>query len=264
MGAIELFTFAVIGIGTGILAGLVGVSGGLILIPCLVFMFKLNGMPSVYLMQLAIGTSLAAMVFTSYSSMRSHDKKGGVDWKVVKLMGVGLVIGCIAGAFLGHLLPTVVLQFFFGMFAVALGIYLFNRKRVLEERSQLPKPHILNGFALGVGILSNILGIGGGSLTVPIFLGFRMPMKKAVATSAATGFIVSVVGAISYLLLGLGQSFYPYTIGYIYLPAFVILSVTTFVAAPYGAKWAYEVETKKLLRYFAVSLFVIGLVMMVK
>jgi uncharacterized protein len=263
MLVLSFIAYAIVGAGSGLLAGLLGMSGGIITVPCLLFIFTYMGFPTVELMQLAIGTSLAAMVFNSLSSTYTHNKNRAVNWKLVKKMIPGLILGCIVGAYLGHILPNTILELIFACFAILLGFYFFRHKELPDVGSHpLPNKAVLNGFGFVVGAISNILGIGGGTMTVPLFVGFKIPMRVAVGSSAATGFMITLAGAIAYLIFGLGESFYDYTFGYIYLPAFAILSVATFFAAPYGARMSHRMGTATLKRYFALSLMAVGLSML--
>jgi uncharacterized protein len=262
MYALSLIIYAVIGIGAGFLGGLLGMSGGIVTVPCLLLVFTLKGFPSVDLMQLAMGTSLAAMVFNAISATYSHNKAKAVDWALVKAMLPGLVLGCIAGAFISYLLTTTILALIFGIFAITLGFYFYHFRSLPEVGPHpLPRKPILNLVGFGVSALSNILGIGGGTMMVPVFLGFRMPMRNAVGSSAATGFIISLGGAISFLFFGLGETYYEHTIGFIYLPAFVVLAVTTFFSAPFGARLAQRLASDKLKKYFALCLVAVGIFM---
>lgn len=253
----------VIGVGAGILGGLIGVSGGVITIPCLVFLFKLYGFPEASLMQMAVGTSMAAMVFNTLSSMKAHYNQRSINWSLVKWMFPGLLLGCLVGAFVAHLMPGKILQMVFGGFAALLGIY-FYRYRKLPHVSpdHLPAVHTLNTLGFGVGALSNILGIGGGTLTIPLFIKLKIPMKSAAATSTATGFIISFVGAFSYLFFGLGTNDYNMTIGYIYLPAFIVLAITTFITAPAGARLSQTLPTHRLKKVFALCLVFTGFLLL--
>lgn len=257
--------FTIVGLGAGFLAGLLGVSGGLLTVPCLLFMFKQLNFPSVHLMQLAIGTSLAAMVFNSISSTYSHHREKGVNWKMVKSMIPGLILGCLLGAFVGHLLPGAILQLIFGVFVIFLGIYFYRFKGIAKLKShEVPTVFKLNSYGFWVSAFSNILGIGGGTMMVPVFVRFKFPMKMAIGSSAATGFLISLTGAISYLYFGFGETFYEHTQGYVYIPAFVILAVTTFITAPYGAKIAHKLASDKLKQYFAMALITLGIIMLIR
>lgn len=252
---------ALMGLAAGFIGGLLGISGGLITVPCLFLVFSLQHFPTGDLMQLAIGTSLAAMVFNAISATYTHHRQKTVKWKLVKSMLPGLILGCIAGAFLSYLLSTTILQLIFGIFAVVLGLYLYRHHRLPPITSH---HETLNPIGFGVGAISNILGIGGGTMFVPIFIGLKIPMKNAIGTSAATGVIVSLAGAISYLVFGWGETHYEHTWGYIYIPAFVILAITTFITAPFGAKMAERINSVKLKRLFSIALLALGVLMLVR
>lgn len=265
MGIIALATYTGIGLVAGFLGGLLGISGGLVTVPCLFLALDLMGLSTGDLMQLVIGTSMAAMVFNTLVSTYIHHRHQAVQWGLVKGMAPGLVLGCIAGAFVSYLLSTDFLQMIFAFFAIFLGFYLYRHLQVPKLLgSWMLRSHLLNPIGFGVGTIAGTLGIGGGTVFVPILMGMRMSIKNAIGTSTATGFIVSLVGAISYLLFGLGEMAYDHTIGYIYLPAFAVLAVTTCVAAPYGAKMAHRVDAHRLRRWFAMALIALGAVMLLR
>jgi len=261
---IEWIAYAFIGAIAGLLAGLLGVSGGFITIPCLLLIFHFLDFPPIHLMQLAIGTSLAAMVFNTLTAAWSHQYHKVIRWDIVKSMTPGLILGCIVGAFIGHILPTKVLQMFFALFAIVLGIHFYRGTQWFKEARPLPSPGIWNGIGFGIGALSNVLGIGGGVLSVPVFTAYRLPMRNAIGSSAAAAFIITFIGAIGYLIFGLGETYYKYTVGYIYLPAFCVIAVTTFFAAPLGARLTHSIDVRSLKRLFAVVLFIIGISMFLK
>lgn len=260
-----LIVCAIIGLSAGILGGLLGISGGIITVPCLVYLFRFYDFPSVDLLQVAIGTSLAAMVFNGIASMKAHHARGAINWKLVKRMLPGLVVGCLVGAYVGHLLPSMILQLIFGCFAIILGVYFYFHKRLPDlGESHLPRTPLLNSLGFGVGAISNILGIGGGTMTVPLFVKLKIPLKASVASSTATGFIISLLGALSYLILGLGETSYEYTIGFIFIPAFLVLATTTYLSAPWGAHLAHRLQTDHLKMIFAGCLVAIGFVMVLR
>jgi uncharacterized membrane protein YfcA len=175
----------------------------------------------------------------------------------------GLIFGCITGAFLSHLFSTLILQIFFGIFVIVFGFYFYQYR-------QLPKvgnhPFLtekqLNPVSFGIGIISNLLGIGGGTVMVPIFVGMKFSIKNAIGTSTATGCVVSFVGALAYLVFGLQEAVYQYTLGYIYLPAFFILAITAFISAPYGAKMSQHIQADRLKKLFSLALIALGTVML--
>lgn len=264
MTVIAFIAYALLGVVAGVLSGLLGISGGIITIPCLLLIFHLSGLHPDYLMQLAIGTSLAAMVFNTFTSILSHHMHRRVIWKIAKNMMMGIIIGCILGSYLGHILPTAVLQIFFALFLMAVGIYFFRGKEVHQEEPSLPSSSVLNLFGFGIGAVSNLLGIGGGVLAIPVLVAYNVTTKKAIGTSSVLAFTITLIGAICYLLFGLGQSHYEDTVGYIYLPAFTVIAVTSFFSAPLGAYLTHKVSASKLKKGVAVALVAIGLSMLLR
>jgi len=258
----SLILYVVLGLSAGLLSGLLGVSGGVITIPSLLLIFHLLGFPAEALMQLAIGTSLASMVFNGMVATWVHHQAKDVLWSVFRRMALGLILGSLFGAYLGQHLSTATLKLIFALFALYLGVYFYLKKDLQGSHWLLPSTRILDALGFGVGILSNILGIGGGSLIVPALSACKIPIKKAVGTAAATGGLVTLFGAATYLFWGYGQALYPHCLGYLYLPAFAVLSLTTSLAAPLGAKLTHRLPTLKLCRYFAILMVFIGLSML--
>lgn len=254
----------VIGVLAGLLGGLLGISGGIITVPALVYLFKYYGFPTVNLLQLAIGTSFAAMVFNVLAAMIAHQSKRAIQWILVKKMLPGVVLGCLLGAYFAHMVPSTILELFFGLFAIILGIHFYKYQGFSLQPGKTPLFSHLNGLGFGIGAVSNILGIGGGTMMVPLFVRLKLSLKSSIATSTAIGFIITLIGAAAYLILGLGETFYKSTLGFIYLPAFYILAPITLVTAPLGARWAHQMNTKHLKKVFAVCLVVIGTLMVLK
>lgn len=253
--------YILIGILAGFCAGVLGISGGLITVPLLALVFHFLKLPQAFLMQLAIGTSLAAMFFTGISSSWAHHLKGVVLWDLIKVMFLGLLFGSIVGAFVAHLLSSVILEVLFGLLAIGIGFYFYRDHFRLEtEVKKLPKWHFtLWGF--GIAFVSSVLGIGGGIITVPVLLSYHYPEKKAIGTSAASGMIISFLGALSYLYFGMNQVTVPGSIGYLFLPAFICVSIASMIAAPFGVKWVHSLPEKKIRKLFGIFLIVIGLLM---
>lgn len=264
MFAIELALYGVIGIVAGLLAGLLGISGGIITVPLLALVFSHTALPQSSIMHLAVGTSLAAMVFNGLSATWAHHQKNGVVWNVFSRMAVGIILGSLCGAFVAHLLPDALLEGIFGFFACVLALYMLRKKAYHGENHPLPGTAALNSLGFCVSGIANVLGIGGGILTVPALMHFKMQEKQAIGTSAATGTLVSFLGAVSYMIFGLQQESVVNgkAVGYLYLPAFIAISVTTFIAAPYGARLAHVLPSKTLRRIFAAALFATGLMML--
>lgn len=248
-----------VGIGAGIIGGLLGIGGGVITIPCLYLIFLWLDYPAESLMRLSIGTSLAAMVFNTLSATYAHHRKQGVLWPLFKKMAIGLTLGAILGALLATWLPDVFLEVFFGIFLCLLAISFLKGGIPDLGFSQVPSPIVLNFFSFCIGILSSILGIGGGALTVPLLLAFQIEDKQAIGTSAATTVLVSALGTISYAIFGWNAALPAGNIGYINIPAFLIVGLTSFLIAPYGVKLTHQLSPIRIRKIFAYVLIGTGL-----
>ena len=253
--------YGLAGIFAGLSGGLFGVGGGLVVVPILLFTFNFLGYSTAHTMQMAIGTSLAAMVFTSASSAWAHYKKEGILWKIARSLAPGIVIGAIIGALIADYLPSKQLEFIFGLFVCVVGIFFLIPSK-LEEIRGYYNPHflIMNFIGVIIGGISSLFGIGGGIITVPILTTFRVPLKNAISTSAFTGFIIAIVGAFSFLYFGLHRQTYEASFGYIYFPAFISIGIVSTFVAPYGAKLAYALSPETLRRIFGIYLMVIGII----
>lgn len=255
-----LILYAIIGIFAGFIGGLLGVGGGLVVVPALIFMFQYLDFPLTYAMQVAVGTSLGAMVFTAASSAWAHYTQKGVYWHLFRVLAPGIILGAILGAVIADYISTASLKMIFGVFAILIGIYFLFSQEFKESRTKLA-PHLILWIIIGViiGSISSILGIGGGIMTVPILTAFGVPIRNAISTSAATGFLIALIGAISFLYLGMHQDTFSGSIGYLYLPAFISIGITSSLMAPYGAKLAYKFPTKILKRIFGIFLIATGI-----
>ena len=260
MTLVAICSFALIGIISGILSGLLGIGGGVIIIPGLMLVFQHLDLSS-DLMHLAIGTSLASMIFNTLSASYSHYKKNAVLFPVVKPMGLGICVGALCGAYLARLLPSYFLQVFFGVFECILGIYLFFPSRKVFKHRTLPKFWGLSTIAVGVSTFSTILGVGGGLINVPLLCYFNTPLKKAIGTSSALSFLISVLGAASFFIFGMHASDSPDSIGFLYLPGFIVISIAALFAAPYGVKLAHYFPTNLLKKIFGIALIITGVIM---
>ena len=251
--------YVAIGVFAGFLSGLLGISGGVLTVPLLVTTFGMIGFPDENSMHVAIGTSLAAMVFNSISSSRAHIKRKGVVWPLVLKMIPGIVVGVVFGAFTAYLLSDEILESVFALFLLLLSLYYFFKKEPHAGEHKLPKSPVLVGLGAIVGYISNILGVGGGIFCVPLFTYFRLPFVKAIGTSIIAGFVISFLGAVSYLFFGMNVKIpYPHVYGYIYLPAFLIIGVISFFIAPYGARISHAIPHNYLRKAFAVLLLLMS------
>ena len=260
---LAIILYAIIGSTAGLFAGLLGISGGVITVPCLFFIFRFLDFPQAFCMQMAIGTSLAAMVFNTLSSTWAHSKRKVVVWDIFKGMLLGIILGSLLGAYFGDRLSSVFLAMIFGLFACLLGInFLYPYFTLTSRKKKNPGAVRLTLYGVFIAFISNILGIGGGIITVPILLHHQIPERRAIGTSAATGFVITFFGALSYLYFGYGELSLPYTFGFIYLPAFLTIGLTSSISAVYGAFLTQRLSPPLLRRIFGLALLAVGLVML--
>lgn len=255
----ELIGFILIGLFAGIAAGFLGIGGGIVTIPCLLFIFHHLQMPSSILMRLTIGTSLAAMVFNTLSSFISHYRKKGVIFSIVRPMSLGVIFGTFIGAFIAKHLSSAFLKVFFGIFECYLGLHFFFPDKKRKKIHPMPSFFTLSGMAFGVSTFSTMLGIGGGLINVPILMRYGISLKKAVGTSSALSFLITLMGALFFVVIGKQETMISYTFGFIYLPAFFIISFVSFISAPLGAKLTHLLPPDISKRVFGFILMLAGL-----
>ena len=253
-----LLLYLAVGAFAGILAGLLGIGGGLVIVPLLVFSFTLQGIPQEVLMHLALGTSLASIMFTSVASFRAHHRRGAVRWDVFRQITPGIIIGSLLGAEVASRMPSGLLKGVFVCFLYYVGSQmLFGRK----PKPGRELPGAVGTTAVGgvIGTASSIVGIGGGTLSVPFLAFCNVPLHVAIGTASAIGFPIAVASTLGYIATGYADAAIPsYALGYVYLPAlFGIISASWFTA-PVGAKLAHSLPVDKLKRIFAVLLFVVA------
>lgn len=242
----------------GFLAGLLGVGGGVVIVPILMFIFAAQHFPPDYMMHLAIGTSLASIMFTSVSSLRAHHAHGAVNWGIVKRITPGILLGTLAGTFLVAKLPAGLLKGFFIVFLFYVATQLLLNFKPKPKR-QLPGTGGM--FVAGgiIGLVSSFVGIGGGALSVPFMTWSNVRMHNAIGTSAAIGFPIAVAGTIGYLLNGLPIKNLPdWSLGFVHLPSLAGLVVASMLIAPFGARAAHKLPVATLKKIFAVFLYIIG------
>ncbi|WP_419784994.1 sulfite exporter TauE/SafE family protein [Pseudodesulfovibrio sp.] len=242
----------------GVLAGLLGIGGGLVIVPMLNIAFELQHFPDVHIQHVALGTSMATIIFTSISSMRAHHKRGAINYQAFWKLTPGIIIGTYLGAWLASILSTMVLKIFFGLFLYYVATKMLTGKKT-EAARDLPATPGMVGAGTGIGIFSALVGIGGGTLTVPFLSWCNLTMHTAIGTAAAVGLPIALAGTAGYLINGLGVTGIPGPhIGYIYLPAFLGIIVMSVITAPYGAKLAHSLPVAKLKRIFAILLYLVA------
>lgn len=253
----EFLLYLALGGCAGVLAGLFGVGGGIIIVPVLVYSFTLQGFDTSVLTHLAVGTSLATIVFTSIQSVRAHHRLGAVQWRVFAWMTLGILIGAGFGALTASYISGPYLQKIIGVFAILVAIQMFLDLK--PKASGAPGKPGLTIAGIVIGWASAIFGIGGGSLTVPFLTWRSLTMQQAVATSSACGFPIAVASAISFMILGWHDPLLPpHSLGFVYLPALVGIAVTSMFFARFGARLAHKLSPRLLKRLFALLLVVVG------
>lgn len=250
--------YGCLGAVVGILAGLLGVGGGLVIVPMLVFAFGMQGVSPEITMHLALGTSLASIMFTSVSSFMAHHRRGAVHWTTVRRIVVGIFTGTFIGSCFASILSTNVLKGFFIVFLYFVSFQMLTNKKPKASREL---PGRAGMFAAGniIGFVSSLVGIGGGSLSVPFMVWCNISMHHAIGTSAAIGLPIAAAGTLGYLINGWGTAGLPdYAIGFIYLPALFGIAAISIITAPLGAKLAHSLPVGKLGKIFAVLLIMVA------
>lgn len=260
----ELLIFSFIGVLAGFSAGLLGIGGGIITVPALFFFMNYFQIEHSHLMHLAIATSLASMIFSTLSSLMAHQKRKGINWPLANGMLLGLIVGCILGAYITKLLSNNLLAIIFGIFLGATGLQFLIKKNELVKTKEFIKPRfwVSNIAGFSISFTATLLGIGGGLFTVPILSAFRMNIRSAIATSSAITFFITAIGSISYFFIGFVQPFNSSSLlSFIYFPAFITISFFSFIFAPIGVIVMHRINTTWIKRIFGGVLFVIGIYM---
>lgn len=258
---VSLLIFLCCGAVVGIMAGLLGVGGGTIIVPMLLAVFPYDGVPPQYAQQLALGTSLASITFTSIASALAHHRRGSVNWDIFMRITPGILVGTFVGGLVATNLPTAFLKIFFICFLIAISCQMLSNYR---PPASIHMPGALGTAAAGgvIGLLSSFVGIGGGSISVPFMSFCGIDIHKAIGTSAAIGFPIAVAGALGYIVGGWGRpDLPPMTLGFVHLWALLGISAASWLTVPLGVKLSHALPTKKLKRAFAVFLIIVALKM---
>jgi len=249
----------VIGALAGVIAGLLGVGGGIILVPAFYYTFVSLGYDSVMIMQICVATSLATIVFTSVRSVLGHNKKGAVDWDILRTWAPGIALGAVLGVLTARGMKSESLMIVFGVLGVIVGLYLAFGKRDWRLGDRMPGGVARAIASPVVGFLSVLMGIGGGSFGVPLMTLYGRPIHRAVATAAGFGVIIAVPSVLGFLASGWGVAGKPpLTVGLVNIPAFVIVVSMTLVTAPLGVRLAHAMDPKPLKRVFAAFILVMA------
>lgn len=242
----------------GILAGLLGVGGGIVIVPMLAVILPLQGVDPDYVQHMALGTSLASIIITSISSTRAHNSRGAVRWDIWKIITPGILIGTFSGGVMAAHLPTLFLKAFFVGFLYFVAVQMLLDFKPKASRD-LPGALGTSGVGGVIGLVSSFVGIGGGTLSVPFMAFCNVPMHTAVGTSAAIGFPIAVAGTLGYIVGGWSMpGLPPAALGYVHMLAFAGLASASFFTAPLGAKLAHSLPVKTLKRGFAIFLLLMA------
>ncbi|HLA32166.1 MAG TPA: sulfite exporter TauE/SafE family protein [Pseudomonas sp.] len=255
----ELLLYLLLGAAAGVLAGLFGVGGGIIIVPVLVLSFAAQGIDPAVLTHLAVGTSLATIVFTSINSVLEHQRKGAVRWPIFAWMCLGILLGAGFGAATASAIKGEMLQKIIGVFAIIIAVQMAFELKPKASRGVPGKPGLTLAGAV-IGWASAIFGIGGGSLTVPFLTWRSVPMQQAVATSSACGLPIALASALAFIWLGWDKADLPqWSLGFVYLPAMAGIATTSMFFARFGARLAHKLSPRLLKRLFALLLLAVGL-----
>ncbi|MGD9153377.1 MAG: sulfite exporter TauE/SafE family protein [Gammaproteobacteria bacterium] len=255
-----ILLYPLIGVLAGLLSGMLGIGGGIIVVPGLAFVFAHFAKMQGFSMHMAEGTSLAIMIITAISSIYAHHQRENILWPLFLRLLPGILIGVISGAIFAGYLPARILEIIFGVFVFLMALRMFLLIKSKPTR-KLPSWPWLSLIAFIIGGKSGLLGIGGGAITIPFLNYCNVPMRKASGTSIACTLPIAIVGAISFAITGFNVVTIPYSIGYIYLPAFFGVAVMSLLFAPVGAALSGKVDVALVKRIFGVLLFVASIKM---
>lgn len=257
----EILIYLVTGAIVGIAAGLLGIGGGLLIVPVLTAVFAIY-LDTTEVVHLAIGTSLATIVITSFASARAHHKHGAVRWDAFKLLAIGVLLGAFLGGWSSQFVASNLLGKIFGVLEILIAIHMWLALKPHPSR-QLPGLIANTGAGSVIGGLSSLVGIGGGTLTTPYLVWNNISMHQAIATSTAVSLPVAIAGTIGFMVAGLSATDLPqYSSGYIYWPAFFGIVLASYFTAPIGAKLAHKLPVKVLKKAFAIFLLILAIKML--
>jgi uncharacterized membrane protein YfcA len=243
--------YPLVGAFAGFFAGLLGVGGGAVMVPMLTTLFVAQGFPREHLVHLALGTSMAAIVMTSFASLRAHHRHGAVLWAVVRFIAPGVLAGTFLGTFVASRVDSRPLAVFFACFMAYVAVQMLLNIRPQPSR-ELPGPVGMTCVGMGIGGVSALVAIGGGTMSVPFMTWCNVKVHQAIGTSAAIGLPIAVGGTLGYLVNGWGTPGLPaLTVGFVYLPALVLMTVVSTFTAPLGARMAHRLPVATLKKIFA-------------
>lgn len=247
-----------LGSATGFLAGLLGIGGGMLMVPFITFILSSKGFPQDYTVKMAVATSLATICFTSLSSVRAHHRRGAVLWPIVRLLTPGILLGALVGAQVAAALPGKTLSILFAFFVAFSATQMFLDRKPKPSRTL---PGRFGTFGMGgvIGMVSSLVGAGGAFISVPFMTWCNVKIHDAVGTSAALGFPIALAGTLGYIWAGQGlPEMPPGAIGYLYLPGLFVISLASICTAPLGARTAHRMDIRPLKKVFASVLYLLA------
>ncbi len=270
---VMVFELFILGLCTGFLAGLLGIGGGMLMVPFVTFILASKGFPTEHIVKMAVATSLATICFTSLSSVWAHHKRGAVLWPVALTLAPGILVGAALGAQLAVALPGKILSVLFAVFVAFSATQMFLNRKPKPSRV-LPGKIGMFGMGSLIGGLASIVGAGGAFLSVPFMTWSNVKIHNAVATSAALGFPIAFAGTLGYVWAGWNLPTMHSTLadsavlvgnlGYLYLPGLIIISLASMCTAPLGAKTAHNIDIAPLKKVFASVLYVLAAYFLIK
>ena len=257
----EIIIFGALGILAGLLAGMFGIGGGLIIVPVLIGTFLSLGFENEIIVHLSIGTSISCIIFTGLASANAHRKKESIDFNQFKPVAIGIAFGALGGALFAVEIEGLILKFSIAVFILLVGIQILFDIEIFSKKVSSTKPKSIFAGSV-IGFLSSILGIGGGTFSVPYFRSLGLKLTSAIGTSAACGVPIAIFGTIGYIIAGFNVIELPYlSLGYVYLPALFGVSITSIFAAKYGADLAHYLSQEALRKLMAAWFFIISIYM---
>jgi uncharacterized protein len=251
-----------IGLLVGFFAGLLGIGGGAVVVPILVLVFTAQGLPAEHVMHIALGTAMATIMFTSISSMRAHHAHGAVDWSIARAIAPGILVGAFCAALLAGLISKRPLAVMFTALVFYAATQILFDLRPKDAR-ELPGRGGMFAAGAGIGAVSSLLAAGGAFLCVPFLAWCSVPLRRAIGTAAAVGLPIAIAGSFGFVIQGLRVDGLPsLSLGYVYLPALVLVAATSMLAAPFGARVAHRVPVKRLRMVFALLLYALAVRML--
>jgi len=263
-------TCVVLGSIVGFAAGLLGIGGGLIIVPALVYLLPLAGVDINVVMPMALATSLATIVITSFSAALAHHRNQNIPWSIANQLMIAIACGSLLGAYIADSLSVNALKNTFAVAVLILATYMFfsvksTKANVeeLQDNNNLPSHYLLKAISFFVGILASLMGISGGVMLIPILVYFTMPLRQAIGVATVCGLTVAVFGVSGYILAGWNNANLPdFSIGYVYIPALFGMVITSSIFAPVGVKWATKLPVRTLKKAFVLFLMIVAIKMM--